>query len=180
MKHIIIVGKGTATNRTSITVNNGNIVGNAKILKPDPIVANGTTAETRINCLNTVVETLKQIKTSEYEGICKIHTVGMVKDFIDNGTAVYWLDNGGKTMSGTDVNEVELALWGEFYKISAELSGRIIYGNVSTTSNYGKATIRKSEEQRAEEKLLAEFITQAWEDVKARQQTAEIEECADI
>ena len=180
MKHIIIVGKGAATNRTSITVNNGTVTGNAKIYKPEPVVANGTTAETRINCLNTVIETMNQIISSGYEGIVKIHTIGMVKDFIDNGTAVYWLDNGGKTMAGKDVNETELSLWAQFYQLSAQLSGRIVYGNVSTTSNYGRATIQKSEEQRAEEKLLAEYITQAWEDVKARQQTAEAIECADI
>ena len=180
MKHIIIISKGAATNRTSFSLNHGAVQGNAKTYKPDSIVSNGVKAQTRINALNTLIETMNQIILSGYEGIVKIHTIGMVKDFIDNGTAVYWLDNGGKTMAGDDVNETELALWAQFYQLSAQLSGRIMFANVSSAPNYVKATIKKTDEQKAEEKIIADYISQAWEDVNARQQKAELIECADI
>lgn len=158
--NIMVVSRGGEVCRISQNPSKGT----TKKMVYEACVEPSIQGATRINCLSIIVETMRKLKEGKLEetkDIATIYTVGLVSDMVDHGTFKHWMNNGGKKLDGSAVNETELLLWGEFVTLYKELFMNLNFKNISAISIKDNARFRPTKEQIA----LSKLATMAWESV---------------
>lgn len=171
-RNIIVVGRGNSVTRISYDA----LEKKANAQDYNGVVTTEVTGSTRINCLavvNRTMEQLTELDLSKDTNPVLILTVGMVSDMVHNGTALYWIKNGGKKNDGTAVNAEEMGLWNRFYELYAQLLTNVVFKNVSDIKIPKNPRYAITMEQR----VLNDYIEKAWDRVKVT--APEIEESED-
>lgn len=170
MRNIIIVTKGTNTYRVSIDTTTNKV----KTCWFDPAIK-GDKNDSRINALAATVKTMQQLQENNVTDLTCFYSINLVNDFISNGTALAWAHNGNKKLDGTPANEVEMALWTEFYALYSSMIQNVIFKDQTTVSNIVKNN-RSQYPITEDMKNIAKYINQAWEQVESKSAQLEEEE----
>ena len=167
--NIIITAQGTATNRIIIN-------GTKKVkFNFDCVAGPEIKGNTRINALNICDKTLKQLSESEHiksesSEPSVIYNCKMLSSAIENGFPLYWLNNGGKTLSGDTISETELNLWKEFYSEYAKNITKVIFKD---SSDFVASRKNSKFPPRAADSEIISAIDESWKIVKSQQQQFE-------